>query len=55
MAERIANMLPANHVGVEWALGNAEEEISDSALDDLGDSSCKRQVLSFMQPKRKDR
>ena len=53
-AERVANMLPPNHLGVKWALTDAEGEISDNALDDLGDASCIRQVLSFMQPKRKN-
>ena len=55
-AERIAQMLPANHVGVKWALAGAKGKLADTALDDLGDPTSVEQVLLFMgRPKKKKR
>jgi hypothetical protein len=54
-AERIARMLPRNHVGVKWALGGAKGKLGDDALDDLGDPICVEQVLMFMRPQPKKR
>ena len=53
VAERVARMLPANHVGVKWALAGAEGKLGDTALDDLGDPISVEQVLFFMGPKKK--
>jgi hypothetical protein len=52
-AERIARMLPANHIGVKWALAGAKGKLADTALDDLGDPISVEQVLFFMGPKKK--
>jgi hypothetical protein len=51
-AERIARMLPANHVGVKWALAGANGKLNETALDDLGDPICVEQVFHFMRPKK---
>jgi hypothetical protein len=53
-AERIARMLPANHVGVKWALAGANGKLNETALDDLGDPICVEQVFHFMRPKKKN-
>lgn len=52
-AERIARMLPANHVGVKWALAGAKSKLDETALDDLGDPVSVEQVFLFMRPKKK--
>lgn len=54
-AQRIANMLPVNHVGVQWALAGGTGRMSETALDDLGDPICVTEVLKFMQPTEKRR
>lgn len=52
-AERIARMLPANHVGVKWALAGAKGKLNETALDDLGDPISVEQVFLFMRSKKK--
>lgn len=52
-ALQIANMLPVDHPGVQWALAEESGTLGDTALDELGDSLCVEQVFSFMQPKEK--
>ena len=54
-AERIARMLPLNHVGVRWALAGAKGKLGDTALDDLGDPVSVEEVLRFMRSKKKQR
>jgi len=53
-AERIANMLPANHVGAKWALAGGAGKLAETALDDLGDPISVEQVHFFMtrEPKK---
>ncbi|MGY2848557.1 hypothetical protein ACVIWU_001565 [Bradyrhizobium sp. USDA 4509] len=54
-AERIANMLPTNHVAAKWALAGGIGKLSDAALDDLGDPISVEQVHFFMTRESKKR
>lgn len=55
LAERIGRMLPSSSVGVSWALAGGEGKLRETALDELGDTTCVDQVLQFMQPKNKEK
>ena len=46
-------MLPANHIGVEWALAGAKGKLEETSVDDLGAPNSVEQVLLFMRPKEK--
>lgn len=48
VAKDIARMLPAAHVGVDWALGEPTGEITDVAIADLGSPSACSVVLRFV-------
>ena len=54
-AERIASMLPTNHVAAKWALAGGTGKLADAALDDLGDPISVEQVNFFMKRERKKR
>lgn len=48
-AQTLAAMLPADHVGVAWALGAEIETLNDGLLADLGDPAICAQVLVCMK------
>ena len=50
MAQRIAEMLPKDHLGVQWAIAGGQGEPIEKALDDLGDTFSVAEVLRFLQP-----
>jgi hypothetical protein len=52
-AERIAVMLPKDHMAVAWVLGRDIGKFRDQMLDDLGDPLSVEQVLQFMNRKSK--
>lgn len=49
-AQRIAEMLPKDHLGVQWAIAGGQGELIEKALDDLGDTFSVAEVLRFLQP-----
>ena len=51
-ALQIANMLPVDHPGMQWALAEESGTLGDTALDEL-ETLCVVHVFSFMQPKEK--
>ena len=52
---QVAAMLPANHIGVKWAMAGGTYDINEAALDDLGDPHCVQQTLQFIGKKPKKR
>lgn len=51
-AQRIAEMLPMDHVGVKWALAGGQGELIETALDDLGDTFSVAEVRRFLRPQK---
>lgn len=51
LAEQIANMLPAQHVAVAWALGrgSTNDAIDDSTLVGLGSSTIVAEILKYIK------
>ena len=49
-ASELAQLLPAGHPALKWALGGKVDWKSDQPLSDLGDHGICREVFQFMKP-----
>jgi hypothetical protein len=50
-AERTAQLLPTDHVAVQWVLGARTQVLADGGLDDLGDAAMVAQVTPYLSVK----